>query len=116
MNADDGPGRKPGESRESVYGKAAIGVLVLFAMGLVGYFAFSAGHGDGLEVTMEEAGEEEGEQVYSSPLDYGDDYPSAFLAGIIGFGICAVVVRLTGRFASSRGPTGGDDERAIRHK
>jgi hypothetical protein len=45
---------------------------------------FSADKGDGLEKTMEEAGISEGEPVYQAPLSYGEDYPSAFVAGIIG--------------------------------
>ncbi len=63
---------------------ASLGIILLFAFGLVFYFTFSAGQGDGLESTMEEAGVEE-DPFYEAPLDYGDDWFSAFVAGVIGF-------------------------------
>lgn len=64
-----------------------VGIIILFAIGLVGYFEFSADYGDGLEVTMEEAEIGEQEQVWEAPLDYGEDYSSALIAGLVGFGI-----------------------------
>ena len=64
-----------------------VGIIILFSIGLVGYFEFSADYGDGLEVTMEEAGVEEHDQIWEAPLDYGEDYGSALVAGLIGFGI-----------------------------
>lgn len=63
---------------------AMIGIVIVFAIGLVGFFMFSADKGDGLEKTMEDAGVSEGEPVYQAPLSYGEDYPTAFFAGIIG--------------------------------
>lgn len=76
----------------SRYAKAAIGIMAIFAVGLVLFFIFSSGYGDGLENTMEEAGVEEQDPVYSAPLDYGEDWPTAFLAGIVGFAVVFVVV------------------------
>lgn len=60
-------------------------ILLAFSIGLVGFFLVSADLGDGLEVTMEEAGVEEQEQVWKAPFDYGDNYVAALIAGIIGF-------------------------------
>ncbi|MEM2943889.1 MAG: hypothetical protein QXN93_05075 [Methanomassiliicoccales archaeon] len=65
--------------------KAILGIVALFAVGLVLYFIFSAEYGDGLEKTMENAGVEEGEPIYHAPLDYGEDYITAFFAGLVGF-------------------------------
>jgi cobalt/nickel transport protein len=76
----------------STYTKAAVGIIAIFAVGLVFFFIFSAGFGDGLERTIEEAGLEEQDPVYSAPLDYGDDWLTAFLAGIVGFAVVFVVV------------------------
>lgn len=64
-----------------------LGIIILFAIGLVGYFIFSEPYGDGLEKTMEEAEIEESEPVYSAPLDYGDNYPLAFSMGCLGLAI-----------------------------
>jgi len=63
------------------------GIIILFAIGLVGFFIFSAPYGDGLEKTMEEAEVEESEPVYQAPLDYGDNYALALSMGCIGFAI-----------------------------
>jgi cobalt/nickel transport protein len=77
---------------ETRYAKGIIGIVAIFAVGLVLFFIFSAGYGDGLERTIEEAGVEEQDPVYSAPLDYGEDWPTAFLAGIVGFTVVFVVV------------------------
>jgi hypothetical protein len=69
------------------YLKAALGIVALFAIGLVLYFAFSAAYGDGLERTMEEAGVGEQPSVYNAPLAYGDDYLTALVTGLVGAGI-----------------------------
>jgi hypothetical protein len=76
------------------YGKAAAVVLVLFAIGLVGYFAFSAAFPDGLEKVMEDNGIEEAEQVWSAPLNYGEDWAGALVAGLIGFALTFGIVFL----------------------
>ena len=65
--------------------KIFVSILLVFAIGLVGFYIFSAEYGDGLEVTMEEAGVEDSEPPYTSPLDYGDNYGSTLVVGIIGF-------------------------------
>ena len=77
-------------------------VIILFAVGLVGYFVFSEPYGDGLEVTMEEAGVEDSEPVYSAPLDYGDNYPLAFSMGCLGLGIILLCVLLLGKFVRKK--------------
>ncbi len=71
----------------SGYLKAAAVVMALFAIGLVGYFAFSAAFPDGLERVMEDNGLEESEPFYTAPLSYGEDYWGALIAGITGFAI-----------------------------
>lgn len=78
----------------TAYLKATAVVLVLFAIGLVGYFAFSAAFPDGLERVMEDNGVEEGEPFYIAPLNYGDDYWGALLAGVVGFAITFGLVYL----------------------
>lgn len=70
---------------ERRYVTAIIGLVLLFAIGLVGFYVFSATSGDGLESTMEENGVSEGEPVWSAPLDYGDDYGGSLVMGIVGF-------------------------------
>lgn len=76
------------------YLKASAIILVLFSIGLVGYFAFSAAFPDGLERVMEDNGVEEGEPIYSAPLSYGEDYWGALLAGLAGFALTFVLVYL----------------------
>jgi len=61
-----------------------VGIIIMFAIGLVFFYKFSADKGDGLERTMEVGGVEAGE-VYDAPLDYGTDYPLTFFMGILGF-------------------------------
>ncbi len=77
---------------ERRYLKAIVGIVAIFAVGLVFFFLFSAAYGDGLERTMEEAGVEEHDPVYQAPFSYGDDYLTALLAGILGFGLTFGVV------------------------
>ncbi|MDD1768719.1 MAG: hypothetical protein LUQ55_01900 [Methanomassiliicoccales archaeon] len=66
--------------------------MVVLAIGLVFYFAFSATYGDGLERTMEDAGVEEHEASYTGPFSYGDDYLTALATGLIGAGITLIAV------------------------
>jgi len=87
--------------REGRYQKATIIMLALFAIGLVGFFIFSAGCGDGLEATMENAGAGES-SYFSAPLSYGDDYPHALLSGIIGFFIVLLSVNYYGKWVGRR--------------
>ena len=71
----------------------AIGTIIaLFAIGLIGFFMFSAPYSDGLEKTMENGDVEESEQVYSAPLDYGDNYPLAFSMGCLGFAVILLAI------------------------
>ena len=74
--------------------KAAFGLVLAFSIGLVGFFAFSAAYGDGLEVTMEQAGLSEVAPLFSGLMDYGDSYGAALVAGIVGFAITVGVVLL----------------------
>lgn len=67
------------------YANAALGIMVLFALGLVLFFMFSASMGDGLETVMDLAGVEEGEPLFGGLLGYGEDYLAALLAGVVGF-------------------------------
>ncbi len=83
-------------------------ILCIFALGLVFFFIFSAPHGDGLEHTMEEADVEEGEPVYEAPLDYGDNYLTAFAMGVVGFFTVLLVILLLGRFLGSKDETHND--------
>ncbi len=76
---------------EKRYLKAIAILFVIFAIGLVGFYAFSAMYGDGLEKVMEENGVSEGEPVWTAPLDYGDGYGGSLLMGIIGFFVVMLV-------------------------
>jgi hypothetical protein len=76
---------------------AVLGIVLIFAAGLVFYFIFSAPYSDGLESTMEGAGIGEGEPVFEAPLSYGDDYLTALAMGIIGFLVVFGLVLLVGR-------------------
>lgn len=91
---------------ERKYLLATVAILVAFAVGLVGYWALASELGDGLEVTMEEAGWEETEQVWQAPFDYGDDYMGGIIAGIIGFaatfGVVYIYMRSTKKLEQSR--------------
>lgn len=84
------------------YGLAIVGIIILFAIGLELFFLFSAEHGDGLEKTLEKAGVTEGEPVFRAPLDYGDDYTSAFLAGLLGFAVLFLLAYGLGRFVIAK--------------
>lgn len=73
-----------------IFGTSAI--LVAFAIGLVGFFLVSDGVPDGLDKTMEETGFAESEPVYTAPLDYGSNYLSSLVMGIVGFFITMAVM------------------------
>ncbi len=77
--------------------RASALIIVVFALGLIMFFIFSAPYGDGLEKTMEEAEVEEGEAVYEAPLDYGENYHTALVMGIVGFIAVFVVLILLGK-------------------
>jgi hypothetical protein len=83
-------------------------IFGIFAIGLVFFFIFSAPYGDGLEKTMEEADAEEGEPMYEAPLDYGEDYLTAFAMGVIGFFAVLLVILVLGRFMGKKDETHND--------
>ena len=87
---------------ERRYLKAGAAVMGAFAVGLVFFFIFSASYGDGLQRTMEGAGVEEPEPVYHAPLDYGGNYPAAFVMGALGFVIVLGSAYLLGRMMGKR--------------
>jgi hypothetical protein len=70
---------------ERKYVKAIVGILIAFSIGLVGFYAFSAMYGDGLEKVMEENGIGEGEPIWTAPLSYGEAYLGSLFMGIVGF-------------------------------
>jgi hypothetical protein len=75
------------------YITASIGILLVFAVGLVGFFLVSDGVPDGLDHALEEHGTgEESEPLWSAPLDYGSNYFASLLMGIVGFFITLVLV------------------------
>jgi hypothetical protein len=87
---------------EKKYLKVVIGMVVLFALGLVLFYMFSAGLGDGLEKTMENNGVQEQPPVYNAPLSYGEDYMTTLLMGLIGFGATFAVIYGLLRVAKKR--------------
>ena len=91
--------------------RTIVAVMVILALGLVFFYAFSAPYGDGLEVTMEQGGAEEGEATHEAPLDYGDDHLSSFIMGLVGFIAVLLVIFLLGRALPDKGARGGDGAR-----
>ncbi len=85
-----------------------LAIMAIFAVCLVFFFIFSAPYGDGLEKTMETAGVEEGEPVFEAPLSYGEDYPTAFAMGLIGFLAVFGLVLLLGRILGKKDETHND--------
>lgn len=77
---------------ERRYILASMGILVLFAIGLVGFFVFSDGLPDGLDKTMEGSGADPGDPWFTAPLEYGEDYLTSLLMGVIGFAITLMAV------------------------
>ncbi|MBI0584643.1 MAG: hypothetical protein ISF22_10520 [Methanomassiliicoccus sp.] len=72
---------------------ASIAILLVFSVGLVGFFLVSDGVPDGLDKTLEEHGTgEESEPIWSAPLDYGSSYFTSLMMGIVGFFITLVAV------------------------
>lgn len=90
------------------YALAAAAVLIMFSVGLVLYFEFSAGYGDGLEKTMEGAGVEEKEPFYTAPLSYGEDYAAALGMGIVGFCATLGAVYAYGKLSKRKEPKGSE--------
>jgi|YelNatPaOPRAMG01_1025707.scaffolds.fasta_scaffold22726_1 hypothetical protein len=77
-------------------------ILIIFAIGAVGYWVFSSELPDGLEKTMEEAGVEEQPPVYQAPLSYGDDYASYVLMGLVGFVSVLIISLVVGKLAARK--------------
>lgn len=78
---------------ERKYLAACIAILLVFSVGLVGFFLVSNGLPDGLDKTLEEHGTGEGsEPVWSAPLDYGSNYFAALVMGIVGFFLTLALV------------------------
>jgi preprotein translocase subunit SecG len=69
----------------------AMVILLVFSIGLVGFFLVSEGKPDGLETILEGQGVEETAPVWTAPLNYGSDYASALSMGIIGFSLVLLV-------------------------
>ncbi len=64
-----------------------IAILATFSICLVGFFLVSEGKPDGLETVLEGQEVEESTPVWMAPLDYGSDYATTLLMGMIGFGL-----------------------------
>lgn len=77
---------------ERKHAKAILAILVVFSVGLVGFYIFSSMYGDGLERTMQDSGVQEGESQYTAPLDYGESYGGSLVMGIVGFVLVLAVV------------------------
>lgn len=78
---------------ERKYIVASLAILLVFSVGLVGFFLVSDGLPDGLDKTLEEHGTgEESESVWTAPLDYGSSYASSLIMGIVGFLVTLVAV------------------------
>jgi len=70
--------------------RAAVAIIVVFALALPFYFLYASEGADGLEQTMADAGKGEEEPIVAAPFSYGQDYFGALFAGIIGFLIVAL--------------------------
>jgi cobalt ECF transporter T component CbiQ/cobalamin biosynthesis protein CbiM len=80
--------------RRRDYAKAGAITIAVFAVALVGFFLFASAYPDGLEKVLETVGFQEGAPVFQSPLNYGDDYLTVLLAGVIGFAAIILLVFL----------------------
>lgn len=82
--------------------RAAVAVLVVFALALPFYFLYASEGRDGLQQTMAGAGVSEGSSVLSAPFSYGQNYFAALFAGIIGFLVVASIMLGILRLLGSR--------------
>jgi cobalt/nickel transport system permease protein len=71
--------------------RAAIAIIIVFALALPLYFLYASAGKDGLEKTMENSNVAEGKPSIVSPFSYGQDYFSALFAGLLGFLAVALV-------------------------
>ncbi len=89
------------------YLKAAALLVVLFAIFIPVYYAFSYGKGDGLEKTVSEGGGTGDESAWPGLLGYGDNPVATFAAGILGLGLALAaaygVLRVTRAWRSGDG-------------
>ena len=81
---------------------AGIAILAVFCLGLIGFFALSEGKPDGLETVLGAQGIEDSAPVWKAPLDYGSDYLSALVMGIIGASLVLAVTYAYLRVAKQR--------------
>lgn len=92
------------------YLKAGAAIIVIFAVALVGFFAFASNLPDGLEQVLGSQGIKEQAPMFQSPLSYGGNYLEALLAGILGFALILTIVLifkyLADRKKESTGATG----------
>ena len=65
--------------------RAALAMMVVFALVLPLYFLYASDGKDGLEQTISNNGVGEGPPVLSSPFSYGQNYFEALFAGLLGF-------------------------------
>jgi hypothetical protein len=70
----------------------SVAIILVFAIGLVGFFLVSNGLPDGLDRTVEQHGGSGSDPVYQAPLSYGGDYLSMLLMGAVGFVITLLAV------------------------
>jgi len=81
---------------------AIIGILIIFAIGAVGYWIFSSELPDGLERTMEDAGVTEDSAAYQAPLSYGDNYLDYLLMGLVGFTSVLAIAFVMGKLMAKK--------------
>jgi cobalt/nickel transport system permease protein len=86
--------------------RAAVAILIVFALALPLYFLYASAGKDGLEKTMENANVAEGKPPLASPFSYGQDYFSALFAGLLGFLAVALVTLGMMRLVRMRGRAG----------
>jgi len=65
--------------------RAALAIVLVFALALPLYFLYASEGADGLEKTMANSETTEGEPLVAAPFSYGETYFSALFAGILGF-------------------------------
>jgi hypothetical protein len=80
-------------------------IIVLFGIGLVFFYIFSAPYGDGLEKTMEIAGVTESEPIFQAPFDYGTNYITSLIVGCIGFFLVLCIFIIIGRTLRKKNET-----------
>ncbi len=88
--------------------RAAVAIIIVFALALPLYFLYASAGKDGLEKTMQSANVAEGEPLIASPFSYGQDYFSALFAGLLGFLAVALVALGMMKLVRMRGSRGTD--------